>query len=225
MAASKGSRETNRRMKVLSVNVGRPREVEWRGKWYRTSIWKAPVTGRAQVRTLNIDGDEQSDLSVHGGRHKAVYAYPSEHYATWAQELGVDLPWGAFGENLTLEGILEDEIRIGDRLTIGSVVLEVTQPRMPCFKLGIRFDRDDMVRRFLESGRSGLYLAVSREGVIAAGDEVTFESAAEHDVTIADVAEVYATGGDDRNLLRRVVAVPTLPDGLKQHFAKLLARA
>jgi len=150
-------------MQVLSVNVGRPREVEWRGKSYRTSIWKSPSAGAVEVRTLNIDGDEQSDLSVHGGRNKAVYAYPGEHYANWAQELGVDLSWGAFGENLTIEGIL--------------------------------------------------------------GDAVTLDTPAEHDVTIADVAEAYATGGEDRNLLRRVAAVPALPEGLRQHFAKLLERA
>jgi MOSC domain-containing protein YiiM len=212
-------------MKVLSVNVGRPREVTWRGQSYRTSIWKDPVAGPVEVRTLNIDGDEQSDLSVHGGRHKAVYAYPSEHYLKWAHELGVDLSWGAFGENLTIEGILEGDVRIGDRLRIGSAEFAVTQPRMPCFKLGIRFDRDDMVRRFLASGRSGLYLAVMREGSLATGDAVTLGTLAEHDVTVADVAEVYATGGDDQNLLRRVVAVPTLPEGLRQHFAKALERA
>ena len=211
-------------MKVLSVNVGRPREVEWHGKSYRTSIWKNPVGGPVEVRTLNIDGDEQSDLSVHGGRNKAVYAYAREHYPKWADELGVDLSSGAFGENLTIEGFLEDDIRIGDRLRIGSVVFEVTQPRMPCFKLGIRFDRDDMVRRFLESGRSGFYLAVIREGVLVSGDAVALDVPAEHDVTIADVAEAYATGGDDRNLLRRVAAVPALPEGLRQHFAKLLER-
>lgn len=212
-------------MRVLSVGVGRPREVEWRGKKYRTSIWKDPVTEPVHVRTLNIDGDEQSDLSVHGGRNKAVYAYPSEHYQAWTRELRMDLPWGAFGENLTVEGILEDDIRIGDRLQIGSAELEVRQPRMPCYKLGIRFDRDDMVRRFLESGRSGFYLAVIREGVLTAGDRITLVSPAEHDVTIADVADAYATAGDDRNLLRRIVVVPTLPEGLRQHFANLLERA
>ena len=208
-------------MKVLSVNAGRPRAVEWHGKVYRTSIWKQPVEGAVEVRTLNIDGDEQSDLAVHGGRHKAVYAYPSEHYAKWMQELDAVLPWGAFGENLTLEGLVEDEVRIGDRLRIGSAVFEVTQPRMPCFKLGIRFDRDDMVRRFLHSGRSGFYLAVVREGALAAGDEAILDTVAEHDVTIADVADAYATGGEDQNLLRRVIAVPTLPGGLQQHFARL----
>jgi MOSC domain-containing protein YiiM len=212
-------------MKVLSVNVGRPREVQWHGRPFRTSIWKDPVAGQVQVRTLNIDGDEQSDLTVHGGRHKAVYVYPSEHYAYWTHALGVDLQWGAFGENLTVQGLLEEDVRIGDRLRIGSVEFEVTQPRMPCFKLGIRFDRDDMVRLFLNSGRSGIYLAVIREGVLAAGDEIAFAATADHDVTIADVAEAYASGGEDQNLLGRVVAVPTLPDGLKQYFAKMLERA
>lgn len=212
-------------MKVLSVNVGRPRDVPWRGKVYRTSIWKDRVAGPRHVRTLNIDGDEQSDLSVHGGRHKAVYAYPSEHYDAWRRELGAELQWGVFGENLTTEGIFETDIRIGDRLRIGSAEFQVTQPRMPCFKLGIRFDRDDMVRCFLESGRPGLYLAVIREGTLTAGDDVMLDGSSEHDVTIADVAEAYATGGADHNLLERVVAVPTLPDGLKRHFAKLLGRA
>lgn len=210
-------------MQVLSVNVGLPREVEWRGHVARTSIWKDPVDGPVQVRTLNIDGDRQSDLEVHGGRNKAVYAYPSEHYEFWRQELQLpDLAWGAFGENLTIQGILEDEIRIGDRLRIGSAEFEVTQPRMPCFKLGIRFGRDDMVRRFVESGRSGLYLAVLREGTLSPGDAIDLVSAAEDDVTIADVATAYATGGEDQNLLRRIVAVPALPDGLKNHFARLL---
>jgi MOSC domain-containing protein YiiM len=211
-------------MKVLSVNVGRPREVKWHGKSYQTSIWKDPVAGSVAVRTLNIDGDEQSDLSVHGGRDKAVYAYPSEHYATWMHELNMVLPWGAFGENLTFQGLLEEDARIGDRLRIGSALFAVTQPRMPCFKLGIRFGRDDMVRRFLRSGRSGIYLAVVREGTLATGDEATLEAPADHDVTIADVAEAYASGGEDHNLLRRVVAVTTLPDRLKQHFAGLLER-
>jgi MOSC domain-containing protein YiiM len=212
-------------VQVLSVNVGLPREVEWQGRVIRTSIWKEPVAGPVQVRELNIDGDRQSDLSVHGGRNKAVYAYPSEHYDFWRRELErPDLAAGAFGENLTTEGLLEDELRIGDRLQIGSVEFEVMQPRMPCFKLGIRFGRDDMVRRFVENGRPGVYLAVTREGLLAQGDGIGFAALAAHDVTVADVADAYASGGDDQNLLRRVVAVPTLPEGLRSHFAKILER-
>jgi MOSC domain-containing protein YiiM len=210
-------------VQVLSVNVGLPREVEWRGRVTRTSIWKDPVDGPVRVRALNIDGDRQSDLEVHGGRNKAVYAYPSEHYEFWRQELRLpDLAWGAFGENLTIQGILEDEIRIGDRLRIGSAEFEVTQPRMPCFKLGIRFGREDMVRRFAESGRSGLYLAVLQEGRLGRGDAIDLVPAAEHDVTISDVATAYASGGEDQNLLRRVVAAARLPEGLRNHFTRLL---
>lgn len=209
--------------RVVSVNVGRPREVEWRGHRVRTSIWKSPIATRVRVATLNIDGDEQSDLSVHGGVHKAVYAYPLEHYAFWRSQLpGAELEWGAFGENLTIEGLLEDDVRVGDRLRIGSTEFEVTQPRFPCFKLGIRFGRDDILNRFLESGRSGFYLSVVKEGAIAAGDAIQFEPRAEHDVTIADVAAAYATGGEDSNLLRRILEVRTLPSGLREHFAKRL---
>src|SRR5712691_12704663 len=156
-------------MKLLSVNVGLPREVLWNGKLVRTSIFKTPVKGRVQVATLNIKGDQQSDLSVHGGADKAVYAYPSEHYSYWRKALpDVDLSWGAFGENFTTEGLLEDQVRIGDRFRVGSAEFMVTQPRMPCFKLGIRFNRMEMVKDFLESKRSGFYFAVLREGDVAA---------------------------------------------------------
>ena len=209
--------------RVVSVNVGRPREVEWRGRLVRTSIFKSPTPARVRVTTLNIDGDEQSDLSVHGGLHKAVYVYPREHYEFWRSELPESvLEWGAFGENLTIEGLLEDDVRVGDRLEIGSVEFEVTQPRFPCFKLGIRFGRDDVLKRFLESGRSGFYLSVVKEGALAAGDAIQFDPRAGHDVTIADIAAAYATGGEDSNLLRRILEVPTLPGGLREHFARRL---
>jgi MOSC domain-containing protein YiiM len=154
-------------MKLISVNVGLPREITVGGKIVRTSIWKAPVQGRIHVSTLNLNGDQQSDLSVHGGVDKAVYVYPSEHYSFWRTQLSdVELPWGAFGENFTSEGILDDQTRIGDRIRVGSAEFMVTQPRMPCFKLGIRFNRTDMVKRFLQSKRSGFYLAVIREGEV-----------------------------------------------------------
>jgi len=148
-------------MKLLSVNVGLPREIEWKGKIVRTSIFKAPVPGRIRVAKLNVEGDQQSDLTVHRGIDKAVYADPSEHYPFWRRELpGMDLPWGVFGENLTTEGLLEETLHIGDRLRVGSSEFVVTQPRMPCFKLGIRFNRSDLVKRFLQSGRTGFYFAV-----------------------------------------------------------------
>lgn len=160
-------------MRVISVNVGQPREIEWRGRIVRTSIWKTPVDGRVRVIGNNLEGDRQSDLRVHGGPHKAVYAYPSEHYAFWREELPhVELPWGAFGENLTIEGLTENDVAEDDHLEIGSALFAVTQPRQPCFKLGIRFGRDDIIQRFQQSGRSGFYLAVIREGDVGAGDAI-----------------------------------------------------
>jgi len=161
-------------MHVVSVNVSLPKAVEWRGRTVTTGIFKEPVAGRIPVRSLGLVGDGQADLSVHGGPAKAVYAYPSEHYPFWRQELErPDLTWGAFGENLTTEGLAERKLRIGTHLRVGSALLEVTQPRLPCYKLGIRFGRADMVRRFLASGgRSGFYLAVLEEGAVAAGDPV-----------------------------------------------------
>lgn len=174
-------------VKLLSVNVGLPRELDWRGHRVRTSIWKSPVEGPVRVHRLNLEGDEQSDLSVHGGAEKAVYAYPSEHYEHWRRELSaMDLPWGAFGENFTTEGLLEDVVKIGDRLRVGSAEFLVTQPRLPCYKLGVRFDRVDMVKRFLKGGRTGFYLAVSREGAVASGDPIEFAGRDDHDVTVAD---------------------------------------
>jgi len=179
-------------MRVLSVNVGLSRPVEWRDEVVYTGIFKAPVTARVAVKRLNIAGDQQADLTVHGGANKAVYAYPNEHYALWRTELpGVELPWGAFGENLTTEGLLEDSVRIGDQLRIGSTELVVTQPRMPCFKLNIRFGRPDMVKRFLRSGRSGFYLAVVQEGEVGAGDEITHTSAGSQAISVAETVRRY----------------------------------
>ena len=179
-------------MKLLSVNVGLPRDVEWRGESVRTSIFKEPVPGRVRVATLNLEGDRQSDLSVHGGTDKAVYAYPSEHYAFWRKEFpGMEFPWGAFGENLTTEGLSEDKVHIGDRLRAGSAEFVVTQPRMPCFKLAIRFNRPDIVKRFLRSGRTGFYLAVVREGDVGAGDAIEFAERDEARVSVADVVAKY----------------------------------
>jgi MOSC domain-containing protein YiiM len=180
---------------LLSINAGLPREVEWRGKAVTTSIFKSPVAGRVQVTSLNIAGDRQSDLSVHGGADKAVYVYPAEHYAFWRAELpGMDFPWGAFGENLTVEGGLREErVHIGDRFRAGSAEFIVTQPRMPCFKLGIRFNRPDMVKRFLHSRRTGFYLAVTLEGDVAAGDSFDLVGEGEGGVTVADIVELYAT--------------------------------
>jgi len=210
-------------MKLLSVNVGLPREVEWNGKIIRTSIFKEPVSGRVRVAKLNLKGDQQSDLSVHGGIDKAVYAYPSEHYPFWREELpGADLPWGAFGENFTTEGLLEETVRIGDRLRIGSAEFAVSQPRMPCFKLGIRFGRSDIVKRFLQSGRTGFYFAVLRESEVTAGDSIELLERDEHGITVTDVVNLYRRDATNQDLLRRVSELPSLPKSWRDYFGKRL---
>ena len=212
-------------MHIVSVNVGRPREVKRDGHTVLTSIWKHPVEGPVRVRRLNLDGDAQSDLRVHGGPEKAVYAYPSEHYDYWRRELEIDsLPWGAFGENLTTAGITESGIGIGDRIRIGSAELMVTQPRLPCFKLGIRFDREDIIKRFMRSGRSGFYLSVVLEGELAAGDQVEIVSRDANGVTVADVAATEEGSSLNRRLLERIIAVTALPESWKRHIRSRLKK-
>jgi MOSC domain-containing protein YiiM len=175
-------------MRIVSIHVGRPREVQFHGRPVLTSIFKSPVMGPVIVKTLNLEGDRQSDLTAHGGVNKAVYVYPSEHYAFWRAELpGVALEWGAFGENLTTDGLLEETTCVGDQLRIGSAEFVVTRPRMPCFKLGIRLDRPDIIKRFLQSGRSGFYLSVAQEGTIHTGDAVTLVSRDDEPITVTDV--------------------------------------
>ena len=210
--------------RVRSINVGLPRDVQWRRDIVTTSIFKAPVSGRIRVNRLNLVGDQQSDLTVHGGVHKAVYVYPSEHYAYWREQLpDFPLPWGAFGENFTSDGLLEDEIRIGDELRIGTAEFVVTQPRMPCFKLGIRFNRADMVKLFLRSGRSGFYLSVSKEGEVIAGDSVTFIARGEDSVSVSDIVALYTADGPNQNLLRRASKLAALPESWRKHFRQRLS--
>jgi MOSC domain-containing protein YiiM len=210
-------------MKLLSINVGLPREIDWRGKTVLTSIFKMPVSGRIRVTKLNLNGDQQSDLSVHGGIDKAVYAYPSEHYAFWEEQLPeMELPWGVFGENFTTEGLLEDTLHIGDRLRVGSAEFVVTQPRMPCFKLGIRFGRLDMVKHFLNSRRTGFYLAVLQEGEVTTGDPIEVIVRDDHSITVADVVNLYASDATNQDLLHRVSALPALPESWRDYFRKRL---
>ncbi len=218
------------RMKILSLNVGLPKPVSWRGRRIMTGIFKEPVAGRVALRRHNLAGDAQADLSVHGGPEKAVYAYPSEHYPFWRRELELEeaLPWGAFGENLTTEGWWEDEVHVGDRFRIGGiggVELVVTQPRMPCFKLALRLDRDDIVERFLESGRPGIYFAIVEEGEIGAGDAMQRVHEDEQGVTVVDVVRLYLDrkGECDPELLRRAASIEALAAGWREHFRKRLA--
>lgn len=212
-------------MRVISVNVGQPRPVQWEGRTVLTGIFKSPVMGRVRMRALNLDGDRQADTSVHGGPDKAVYVYPSEHYDFWREELpGTDLPWGAFGENLTSEGWEEYEVHIGDRFRIGTAEVVVTQPRMPCFKLGIKLGREDIVSRFLESGRPGFYLRVLEEGEVGAGDAMERIQEDPHRVTVVDVVRLYLDrdGSAGRDLLERAVRVEALSPAWREGFARRL---
>ena len=210
-------------MKVVSVNVGGPRRVEWQGRSVLTSIYKTPVVGRVRVVHDNLAGDAQSDPTVHGGPEKAVYAYPMEHYAAWRRELpDADLAWGAFGENLTTEGLLESDVAIGDRFRVGTVELVVTQPRTPCYKLGIRFGRADMVKRFLRSGRSGFYFAIAREGELGAGDDIERLARDARGLTVADVNALYAHDEANQTLLAEAAGNAALPAAWRDYFHKRL---
>ena len=209
-------------MKVRSLSVGGPREVEWNGETVLTSIFKTPTDRRLKVTTLNIEGDQQSDLTVHGGLEKAVYAYPSEHYPHWLQELpDADLSGAAFGENLTTEGLSED-VRIGDRFRIGSAEFVVTQPRMPCYKLGIKFGRTDVLRRMLKSGRTGFYFSVAAEGEVGAGDAIELVEKSEDDLTVADVVRLFTVEAKNQDLLRRAMRSAVLPQNWKDYFGERL---
>jgi MOSC domain-containing protein YiiM len=215
-------------MKLVSVNCGLPRETVWHGKSVTTSIFKEPVEGRVVLRTLNLDGDRQADLSVHGGKDKAVYCFPIEHYDYWKTELtGHQLVMGAFGENFTIEGLDENAVHIGDRFSVGSAEVIVTQPRLPCYKLGIKFGSDDMVKRFLSSRRTGFYLAVTREGDVGAGDELILLSHPPNSVPVSEITRLYVTKKyliEDVNQIQRALKVAALPEGWKEYFEEELVR-
>jgi MOSC domain-containing protein YiiM len=188
-------------MKILSVNVGSPREVTWQGKLVTTGIFKESVKAPILLRTLNLDGAQQADLTVHGGVNKVVYAYPSEHYLFWRAELpGTDLPWGMFGENFTTEGLLEEAVYIGDRFRIGETEVMVTEPRMPCYKLGIKFGRTDIIKRFLASRRTGFYFAVVQKGMVGVGDAIKLIGQEQQEISVADITRLYAF---EKTILKR----------------------
>lgn len=211
-------------MRILSVNVGLPRQFTANGQTVTTSIFKTPVRRRARVCRLNLDGDAQADLSVHGGPNKAVYAFPAEHYDWWRNQFpGLDMPWGMFGENLTVEGLLEDDAHIGDRFKVGTTVLMVTQPRLPCYKLGIRFGQTDMPERFLASGRTGFYFAVVEEGELAAGDIIKSVVKDPNRVSISTVLRLHLNQKHrDAQLLEKALQVEALPSGWRKRFLKML---
>lgn len=209
-------------MRVISVNVGTPRAHSWQGETVVTAIFKEPVTGPVRLRRLNFDGDRQADPTVHGGPDKAVYAYPSEHYPAWTARLGRDLSPGAFGENLTTEGLLEDAIHIGDEYRIGTARLVVAQPRMPCYKLGLRFSDPTMVRAFLKAGWPGIYFAVAEEGVVAPGDPIELVRADEHRLSVTALLALILDRHPNPDALRRALAIPALPSAWRDEFAQRL---
>jgi len=208
-------------MKLISLNVGLPRIVESNGEPVTTGIFKEPKQGPVMLRKLNLDGDRQADLTVHGGVSKAVYGYPVEHYEFWRRELpDMELPFGMFGENFTTEGLREDTLNVGDRFRIGEAELMVTEPRLPCYKLGIKFGRSDILRRFLQSRRTGFYFAVVKEGQVEAGDEIELLSRDSNNITIADITRVYAFEKDDVDTLRRAVKLEALSESWREYFQK-----
>ena len=212
-------------MRIISLNVGLPRLVLRNGEPVSTGIFKESVAGRVMMRTLNLDGDRQADLSVHGGAEKAVYLYPSEHYKFWKRELPeMDLPWGMFGENLTTTGLLETEINIGDKFRIGSAEVMVTQPRMPCYKLGLRFGRSDIIKRFLASERTGFYLSVLKEGEVGAGDGFEQLKKDANDVRVRDITRLYTSEKHNADLLRRAISVEALPESWRGYFRNRLEK-
>lgn len=211
-------------MKLISVNVGRPRLVHVDGETVSTAIYKDPVTGPVHVTRLNLEGDRQADLNVHGGVNKAVYGYPVEHYAFWREHYS-DSPWhwGAFGENLTVEGLREETLHIGDQVAIGSVLLTVTQPRTPCFKLGIKFGTNRILKEFLESGRSGFYFSVMEEGELEAGDEIRVIPSGANQITIAEANHLMIAKSVPSELLNRALGSANLSANWREHFREKFA--
>jgi len=210
-------------VRLISLNVGRPRLLVYNGKTINTGIFKEPVPGSVQLRSLNLDGDRQADLTVHGGPYKAVYGYPAEHYPFWRQELpGVDLPWGMFGENFTTSGLAEDELHVGDRFQIGSSIVMVRQPRTPCYKLAAKFQRDDILERFLRSGRSGFYFSVEQEGSVAEGDDFELLERNQDGITISEMNRLYVWEKYNPGLLRKAIHTAALPENWREHFSERL---
>lgn len=210
-------------MKLLSVNVGRPQVLLRNGEPVSTAIFKRPVEGRVKLSSLNLDGDRQADLSVHGGPTKAVYVYPAEHYEYWRNELpGMELLPGMFGENFTTEGLSEADTNIGDKFRVGSAMVMVTEPRMPCYKLGIRFGRSDILKRFLASRRTGFYFSVLQEGEVGAGDDIELLQRHGAGVNVADITELYASHKHNIEMLQRAIHLEPLPSSWREYFQRQL---
>jgi MOSC domain-containing protein YiiM len=211
--------------KILSVNVSYPKEVDFEGQKVTTGIFKEPIEGRIKLRTLNLVGDKQADLTVHGGPDKAVYAYPVEHYEFWHKLYpNMEMPNGMFGENFTIEGLMENDVNVGDVFEIGSAKVIATQPRMPCYKLGVKFGCMDVLKKFLVSGRSGIYFKVLEEGEVGAGDSIIQIHKDTNRVGISDIVRLYASDREDIKTMRRAVKVGALPERWKDYFYEQIRR-
>jgi MOSC domain-containing protein YiiM len=208
---------------LLSVNVGRPRPIVHEGRSVLSGIHKEPVTGPVRLGVMNLEGDGQADLRVHGGVHRAVYAYPFEHYAWWQRELGrTDFVHGQFGENFTVTGLLEDEVWIGDVLKIGTTRVQVSQPRSPCFKLGMRMNDRTVPARFNAAQCCGYYLRVLEEGTVAAGDVITRERRGEGGMSVRRIYALRHGANPDRADLARAASLAALTPGWREVFEKML---
>ena len=208
-------------MKVLSVNVGLPRKVLFNGQPITTAIFKDPVKGPVMLRKINLAGDKQADLTVHGGVDKAVYSYPVEHYDYWRKQYpNIDIIWGMFGENFTTAGLMEDTVNIGDQIQIGSAKLVAAQPRMPCYKLGVRFGFMEIIRRFLSSGRPGIYFKVLKQGEVNTGDKIEIIERDKNNVTVKDIVRLYINRDHVNNIetMRRAIKISALPEGWRYEF-------
>jgi MOSC domain-containing protein YiiM len=211
--------------KLISVNVALPRIVMSNDDAVSTGIFKEPVAGRIKLRALKLDGDGQADLSVHGGRDKAVYVYPAEHYDYWKRELpAMKLPWGMFGENFTTAGLVEYKVNIGDKFRVGSATVMVTQPRIPCYKLGLRFGRSDIVKKFLASRRTGFYFAVVRRGEVRAADPIELIEKSKHSLRVSDITALYTYEKHNVGLLRSAIEIAALPESWRGYFQHRLAK-
>ena len=211
------------RMKLLSLNVGRPQATTWNGKTLSTSIFKSAVAGERKVSFLNVEGDEQADLRVHGGVNKAVYAYDVSHYEHWKKILRrEDWSCGLFGENLTTEGLRDELVKIGDVYRIGTVHLQAVQPRFPCTKLNVRFHLPDMLERFTAQRRNGIYFRVTKEGILKAGDEIALLEPSPFNVTVQQYVDCYYAKGADKDVLQTILSVPYLPERQRQAFESFL---
>ena len=217
--------EAQRSGSLLSVNVGLPQDLVWHGRTVHTAVWKRPVAGPRMVRRLNIDGDGQGDLAGHGGEHRAVFVYQIESYRYWQAQLGRDdFQYGQFGENFTVRGLADDQVCIGDRYRIGEAVFEVTQPRVTCYRVGIRMDDPRMPAMLVSHHRPGFYFRVLREGVVQAGNDVVKVGSAPETMTVADVDALLYLPGHPRGQVLRALRIAALPDGWKASFEAMLSQ-